>query len=228
MHKIFGLLLLVNLNSSFRQPHRNHQRVGIQKKISIAAAAVTLQETWWRDGLNFGCTGCGKCCQNDGDVWFDIDEFADLCKYLNLSPEDTIEKYGDFVKGSFIRMKSKKDLSAYGGDDSCIFLGEDGKKCTVYGARPVQCKTYPYWPRLLSNQSEWDNEAVVEDHLPGKKWSSTTGGCEGINHPDSPTASAATIYRNSELYRLYLDFYPFLTYKDDKSKFLGKLDMIQV
>ena len=50
--------------------------------------------------------------------------------------------------------------------DGCVFLDDEGKKCTIYDVRPVQC-TYPWWPRLLSNESTYNNEAVVPDSVVG-------------------------------------------------------------
>lgn len=32
----------------------------------------------------------------------------------------------------------------------CVFL-KDGRQCTVYGARPLQCSTYPWWPELMDD-----------------------------------------------------------------------------
>jgi Fe-S-cluster containining protein len=43
----------------------------------------------------------------------------------------------------------------------CIFLGEDGKECSIYEARPIQCRTYPFWPRLLENPESWEAEGVL-------------------------------------------------------------------
>lgn len=37
----------------------------------------------------------------------------------------------------------------------------------IYGARPLQCQTYPWWPELMSDRS-WVAEAGAV--------------CEGINH----------------------------------------------
>lgn len=33
------------------------------------------------------------------------------------------------------------------GSDACVFL--EGTRCGVWGARPVQCATYPFWPELM-------------------------------------------------------------------------------
>ena len=219
---IWVTIILFGVTDSFLLHHTLRNKILLQ----TAKTAVGSTDIWWQNGLKFGCTGCGKCCQNDGEVWFDIDEFSDLCDHLNLTHDETIEKYGDTIKGSFIKMKNKvSTLSSK--NDQCIFLDDDGKKCTIYEARPVQCKTYPWWPSLLGNESDYNNEAVVEDHIPGKHWSPQTGGCEGINHPDAPIVEPSTIYRNNELYSLNLDSFPFMTYVDDRSRFLEKLGMIR-
>ncbi len=55
------------------------------------------------------------------------------------------------------------------GAQSCIFLN-DGKKCSIYGARPMQCQTYPWWPELM-REDVWALEGAEV--------------CEGINHPDA-------------------------------------------
>ncbi len=41
---------------------------------------------------------------------------------------------------------------------ACSLLDKDGK-CRAYAARPVQCRTYPYWPEILVNKSAWKNES---------------------------------------------------------------------
>jgi hypothetical protein len=48
-----------------------------------------------------------------------------------------------------------------------LSLSRAGKQCTIYEARPLQCSTYPWWPKLLANEAEYLEEAVdpieVED-----------------------------------------------------------------
>ena len=50
----------------------------------------------------------------------------------------------------------------------CVFL--DGKLCSIYSVRPVQCATYPWWPELM-NSVAWQ--------LEGREI------CEGFDHPDA-------------------------------------------
>ena len=37
-------------------------------------------------------------------------------------------------------------------DLSCEFLDEDGR-CRIYPVRPLQCRTYPFWPYLFSDRA---------------------------------------------------------------------------
>ena len=45
-----------------------------------------------------------------------------------------------------------------GGD--CIFWDKSAG-CTVYPARPVQCRTWPFWPENVESPEEWEHRATV-------------------------------------------------------------------
>ena len=70
-------------------------------------------------------------------------------------------------------------------EGACIFLDQGGQ-CSIYAVRPVQCKNYPFWPSLLSDQDAWEDEAVLPDNIDlgdgtnDRHWSPDLGGCEGI------------------------------------------------
>jgi uncharacterized protein len=64
----------------------------------------------------------------------------------------------------------------------CIFLKD--KKCQIYGARPTQCRTYPWWPQNLRSQQVWEEVART---------------CEGINRPDAPLIPSETIDEQKQL-----------------------------
>lgn len=40
----------------------------------------------------------------------------------------------------------------------CVFL--DGTRCSVYEARPEQCRTWPFWPENMVDQRTWNEEVV--------------------------------------------------------------------
>jgi hypothetical protein len=44
----------------------------------------------------------------------------------------------------------------------CTFLKADG--CSVHVAKPLQCRTFPFWPELVDSKREWLKTA---DWCPG-------------------------------------------------------------
>jgi Fe-S-cluster containining protein len=178
---------------------------------------------WQTEDLYFQCTGCGRCCQNEGDVWFSHEEFFDLVNMLNMPIEEAFESYVVRVLGNWVEAKSQiLSLKSNKTTNGCIFLSPiDGKTCTIYEFRPEQCRSYPFWPNLLKNKETWLNE-------------SHDSGCEGFIFPTntsvadyshnssdsySPSiksmiaysrASRRDIYIAKESYRLYLSSFPSL------------------
>lgn len=61
------------------------------------STSISTTDVWWKEGLKFGCTACGRCCQNEGEVWLDSDEFSDLSIHLKESPQTVLEKYSESV-----------------------------------------------------------------------------------------------------------------------------------
>ncbi len=114
--------------------------------------------TWYKDGLVFGCTSCGQCCTGaPGYVWLEQEDIQRLAKHLELSESDFLRRYTRFVRGRYSLTELKPHYD-------CVFLKE--KKCTVYHARPSQCKKFPWWPQNLTSKKAWDEAALH---------------CEGIN-----------------------------------------------
>lgn len=200
-------------------------------RLSVQANTAASAQKWWskdREGLTFGCTGCGRCCQNEGVVWLDTDEFAELCDSLQLTHEQVLDTYTDEIMSGWVKLKNKPGPNAALDSDRCIFLDDDGRKCTIYESRPVQCRTYPYWPKLLFNSSSFDAQAVAPDDAPvGPYWSAKNGGCEGINHANSTVVETSVIARNSALYDTYIDSFPFMASGDDRQRLLDKVDIIK-
>lgn len=131
------------------------------------------QEPWYKDGLHFKCTGCGKCCTGaPGFVFLTEEDIQKLLQHLKISKEEFVRRYTKSFNG---RLSLRDDTPNY----SCIFL-KDGKYCQVYQARPVQCKTYPYWLGNISSEAQWMEESER---------------CEGINHPDAPLIPKEEIER---------------------------------
>ena len=126
----------------------------------------TNKTPWYIAGLAFECTECGRCCAGpeEGYVWLTADEALPIAAKLGITRDDLLRRYARRVAGKYtiLEHKTTKD---------CIFLGprpmEDGraaKGCRVYGQRPAQCRTWPFWPSNLASPGDW---AEAADRCPG-------------------------------------------------------------
>ena len=124
------------------------------------------KELFYEQGLRFECQGSGKCCTSHGEFGFvfltkeDRERFA---KHLNLTVSSFQKKYCDQTSGIWHLKENKTQ-------PDCMFLVKN--RCSVYEARPGQCRTWPFWPEVM-NAKAWKSE--VETFCPGvgkgKVWS---------------------------------------------------------
>ena len=107
------------------------------------------KEKWYQDGLRFECTQCGACCSGEpGYVWVNAEEVDRLAKEMQLEVAEFREKY---VR----RVGSRMSLVEYPNGD-CIFLDPTSRGCTVYEARPIQCRTWPFWSSNVKSRRDWE------------------------------------------------------------------------
>lgn len=108
---------------------------------------------WFDKGLRFECTGCGDCCRGEpGYVWLTLDEAHAVAVALGMH-------FDQFKDRCLRRVGSRLSLLEKP-DGDCIFL-EAGSGCVVYGARPVQCGTFPFWGEFLESRRDWERLAEV-------------------------------------------------------------------
>lgn len=103
--------------------------------------------------LRFECTGCGLCCTQRGSyahVYVNATEVADLASSLGVTPAKLRRRY------TFVDDLGWRQLRFR--DGACTFLDPVTNRCRVYVARPVQCRTFPYWPELIGPRG-WRREA---------------------------------------------------------------------
>jgi hypothetical protein len=106
---------------------------------------------WYAEGLHFECTGCGQCCTGaPGYIWVSEEEIQAIAQFLNLTVEDVSRKYIRRVKGKLSLLELPKTYD-------CIFLKD--KKCQIYPVRPTQCRTFPWWPKNLKSEQDWQEAA---------------------------------------------------------------------
>jgi uncharacterized protein len=131
---------------------------------------------WYNEGLQFTCSQCGNCCTGGpGYVWISTEEIVRLATHLKTTPQAVVERYCRKIEGRF----SLRERRVLGGNYDCIFLKEEKipaqggrpqqvrRTCQIYDVRPLQCRTWPFWPENLTSQANWNGAAER---------------CHGMNH----------------------------------------------
>jgi len=118
-----------------------------------------MRPYYQRQSLRFSCTRCGRCCTGGAGyhVYFTRLEAAAACAHLELTWK--------WFRRHYLRHLDDAGLVAADNAGACIFLDTAGQ-CRIYAVRPVQCRTYPFWPELVNTAAAWAQEACS---------------CEGIN-----------------------------------------------
>lgn len=125
---------------------------------------------WYHRGLRFSCTQCGKCCTGSpGFVWITEEEMREMADFLKLEIKDFKRLYVKRVGQRYSLVEKKTQ------NHSCVFYRD--QKCQVYAARPLQCRTYPFWKENL---------------LTEESWAQTAQECEGIQ-AEAPLIEQETI-----------------------------------
>jgi len=102
------------------------------------------------------CSTCeGNCCIGEsGYIWITMQEIDTLAKHLNISTQECFDKY--LLKYGYKFSIKEKKISD--NNFACVFFDLDKKQCSIYEARPVQCRTFPFWEHFKTNIDE-----VVEE-----------------------------------------------------------------
>ncbi len=103
---------------------------------------------WYSDGLKFECTQCGNCCTGaPGAVWVTEEELQEITDCLGKSIGEVRLMYTRIVRG-------KTSLREYANGD-CVFFDGASRGCTIYEARPIQCRTWPFWKSNIATPRDW-------------------------------------------------------------------------
>ncbi len=110
------------------------------------------QQPWYRDGLSFGCTRCGKCCTGfTGTVTVSDEEIAVLAARLEMDEAAFRDRYTRFMPAGFVSLKEKANYD-------CVFWSKE-HGCLVYEDRPTQCRTWPFWRSNVETPQDWAEAA---------------------------------------------------------------------
>ena len=110
---------------------------------------------FYNNGLRFSCKHCSACCRFEaGFVFLSLKDSSLLENALCLENEQFLETYCRWVpsdnKETQLSLKEKANFD-------CILWSEEG--CTVYEARPLQCRAFPFWQSILNSKKNWEYTA---------------------------------------------------------------------
>ena len=112
------------------------------------------EQPWFREGLRFECTQCGNCCTGaPGYVWVNQEEIDALAKHFGIDAQEFERKY---VR----RVGVRRSLVEFPSGD-CVFFDAQSRRCTVYGLRPRQCRTWPFWQSNVRSEEAWQETCQV-------------------------------------------------------------------
>jgi len=115
-----------------------------------------VDSDFYQAGLHFKCQACGRCCQVRGEyayVYVALPERRRLALLLQVPTHVFTRRFCEKTDGLYhLRVLGKQ----------CIFLAAG--RCSVYRARPQQCRTWPFWPENM-NKKVWFGE--VQKDCPG-------------------------------------------------------------
>jgi len=116
----------------------------------------------------FRCQRSGNCCRvGTGRVWFEESELEALAAAAKQAVDA-------FVAQHVVRVGSRLSLRERA-DGRCVLL-EGQCHCSVYSARPKQCRDFPEWPALQADAQELERAAAY---------------CPGIQRLPKPAAMRA-------------------------------------
>ena len=114
-----------------------------------------------RDGYPFrfkpeACNQCsGKCCIGEsGYIWVNAEEIRALALHFALSVTVFMSRYVEKVGSRYSLNEIRVSQDNY----ICVFFDLEKRGCSVYEHRPLQCRTFPFWPRFKRYPKEVQKE----------------------------------------------------------------------
>ena len=83
---------------------------------------------------SFQCQRCGACCRQPGFVYLTEEDAERLAAHLAMDAYLFTETYCLLMDRRHLALKKHSD-------ETCLFLR--GRDCSVYEARPAQCRDFP-------------------------------------------------------------------------------------
>jgi len=124
-------------------------------------------QPFYNDGLRFSCERCSSCCRHEsGFVYLSENDLSRLAEEFKMEYTAFIQtwcRWVAFEQNAGWRQATERLALKEKSNFDCIFWNAG---CTVYRARPLQCRAFPFWDIVVGSPEAWE----------------TAGrGCPGIN-----------------------------------------------
>ena len=104
------------------------------------------------DDIPLNCKRCPAfCCTMAGYVEVSIRDVRRLAKHFGMTVPEVEKKH-------VVGRRGRRYIKSY--DETCQFLGED-RRCTVYDARPTNCRGYVCWDQPDRTVYEFASMALL-------------------------------------------------------------------
>ena len=132
---------------------KSAQALGITFGSNTIDEVPPVGQEWWAKGVRFECQGSGNCCVSRGEygfVYMTLKDRKRMAADLKMPLADFTKKYCAKTDGVHHLIDGK--------GPECVFLVDS--KCSVYHGRPDQCRSWPFWPEVMSAK-RWKKEVAT-------------------------------------------------------------------
>lgn len=97
------------------------------------------------------CSACGgRCCNGEsGNIWVTRQEMEALAEALGMEVPAFADDY--LIKVGY---RTSIGERCEGGNCACLLYDDKRGGCSAYGARPAQCRTFPFWEYFKERPDE--------------------------------------------------------------------------
>jgi len=119
-----------------------------------------MQNIVTKEGFSYGfmpqaCATCGgRCCTGEsGYIYVNKAEMERIADFLAIEVEELKKRYL-YKNGYKYSIKERKVQEEF----ECIFYDTKANGCTIYMARPIQCRSFPFWDYYKTRVDELKRE----------------------------------------------------------------------
>ncbi len=101
------------------------------------------------------CASCGgNCCTGEsGNIFVSVTEITAIAALLEM---DEREFRRNYLRKEGYRYSLKEKIVNSSHD--CVFFNRSQNGCSIYTARPLQCRTFPFWDYFRTRIDELKSE----------------------------------------------------------------------